>query len=208
MAAAVEALVRLARRCSFEGWLVNIECELPAASMPRLLAFVRLLHERMHAEVAHAQVIWYDSIVANSGHLLWQNELNARNRPFFDACDGILLNYNWTQLSLMRSTDAVQSDPALVARIYAGIDVFGRGQVAKFQTHATLARIREHSAHMSVAVFAPGWTFEAAAELGVNIHTRRGTDVCNEYFVERNERFWERLWPMLRVAGPSRMPFR
>lgn len=176
--------------------------------MPRLLAFVRQLHERMHASVPHAQVIWYDSILAQSGQLHWQNELNWRNRPFFDVCDGILLNYNWSSLHLMRSCDEVRSDPAAVARIYAGIDVFGRGQVAKFQTHTTLVRIREHSPHMSVAVFAPGWTFEAAAELGVNVHTRRGTDVCNEYFVERNDRFWELLWPMLWVAGPARMPFR
>lgn len=206
---AVDSLVWLAQHLRFEGWLVNIECSLRRVQMPRLLHFVRLLHERMHATVGErAQVIWYDSVLAASGELAWQNELNASNRAFYDACDGIFLNYNWTDEHLERSVALVHNLPAQVARIYAGIDVFGRGQVARFRSAETLARVRHLAPHMSVAVFAPGWTFEGARELGVNIGTRRGTDVCAEHFRERDERFWALLWPMLWTAGPARLPFR
>lgn len=46
-------------------------------------------------------------------------------RIFFDACDGIFLNYNWSiadlQHSLYLSGSERQHD------VYVGVDVFGRG---------------------------------------------------------------------------------
>lgn len=55
---------------------------------------------------------------------------------FFDACDGIFTNYNWTESSL----EDMASDPAAQGRladIYVGIDVFARGDVVggKFETN-------------------------------------------------------------------------
>lgn len=29
------------------------------------------------------------------GKLDWQNQLNMQNKPFFDLCDGIFVNYTW-----------------------------------------------------------------------------------------------------------------
>lgn len=34
------------------------------------------------------------------GELNWQNQLNEKNKPFFDLCDGIFVNYTWTVSSL------------------------------------------------------------------------------------------------------------
>lgn len=203
---AVDALVHLAVHCRFEGWLINIECDLDRDQIPLLTYFVQLLHNRMHAAVPHALVIWYDSILT-SGQLLWQNELNQRNRGFYDVCDGILLNYNWNDGHLARTVQQLDYDAAKVANVFVGIDVFGRGQVAKDRTHETWQRIRQANASLSVGLFAPAWTFEGATELGVNIHAPHGTAVCNAYFVECNELFWDRLWPMLWSTGPTRMPF-
>ena len=36
----------------------------------------------------------YDSVTM-SGQLLWQDKLNEMNKPFFDLCDGIFVNYTW-----------------------------------------------------------------------------------------------------------------
>lgn len=36
----------------------------------------------------------YDSVTID-GKLTWQNQLNENNKPFFDLCDGILVNYSW-----------------------------------------------------------------------------------------------------------------
>lgn len=47
------------------------------------------------------------------------------NRIFFDACDGIFLNYNWSEAHLMRSVGAAGQDRKF--DVYVGVDVFGRG---------------------------------------------------------------------------------
>ena len=45
-------------------------------------------------------------------------------RPFFDLCDGIFLNYNWSEQGLASSkTLAIDR----CGEVYVGIDVFGRG---------------------------------------------------------------------------------
>lgn len=43
---------------------------------------------------AWSQVVWYDAVTVQ-GKLRWQNTLNRLNRPFFDACDAIWINYTW-----------------------------------------------------------------------------------------------------------------
>lgn len=47
------------------------------------------------------------------------------NRVFFDACDGIFLNYLWSEANLMRSAGAAGQDH--LTDVYVGVDVFGRG---------------------------------------------------------------------------------
>lgn len=36
----------------------------------------------------------YDSVTIH-GKLDWQDQLNEMNKPFFDICDGIFVNYTW-----------------------------------------------------------------------------------------------------------------
>lgn len=138
MKSVADALVFIAKHCCFEGWLLNVECDLTADKIPMLRDFVKYLTQQIHLHVPHGFVIWYDSII-NSGHLRWQNELNASNKLFFDVCDGILINYTWTERSLDRSALIVEDQPIYMQKIFIGIDVFGRGQVAKFQTYTVIA---------------------------------------------------------------------
>ena len=46
-------------------------------------------------------------------------------RIFFDACDGIFLNYIWSEAHLMRSASAAGNSRR--PDVYVGVDVFGRG---------------------------------------------------------------------------------
>jgi mannosyl-glycoprotein endo-beta-N-acetylglucosaminidase len=45
-------------------------------------------------------------------------------RPYFDLCDGIFLNYNWTAAGLASSAALARER---TGEVYVGIDVFGRG---------------------------------------------------------------------------------
>jgi mannosyl-glycoprotein endo-beta-N-acetylglucosaminidase len=56
----------------------------------------RVLTAALHASSPHALVVWYDAVTIE-GKLEWQNTLNDLNRPFFDACDAIWINYSWKE---------------------------------------------------------------------------------------------------------------
>jgi mannosyl-glycoprotein endo-beta-N-acetylglucosaminidase len=45
-------------------------------------------------------------------------------RAFFDACDGIYLNYNWNDEKLNLSKEMAKNRQF---DVYVGVDVFGRG---------------------------------------------------------------------------------
>ena len=70
-----------------------------------------------------SQVLWYDAVTIE-GELQHQNMLNSFNQRFFDACDGIFLNYFWQPADIVRSR-ANGKDRRF--DVFAGIDVFGRG---------------------------------------------------------------------------------
>lgn len=86
------------------------------------------------------------------GKLDYQNQLNEKNKPFFDLCDGIFCNYHWkvciyyyvflksyppfVVLSFFMFFSVLQEnypkDSGTVAGdrrfdVYMGIDVWGRG---------------------------------------------------------------------------------
>lgn len=88
-----------------------------------LKRFVQYLTDNLHRNRKDSYVIWYDS-VTNTGELKWQNELNERNRCYFDLCDGIFLNYTWEEKNLEKTVRQAQHR---IQDVYVGLDVFGRG---------------------------------------------------------------------------------
>ncbi|XP_055610935.1 cytosolic endo-beta-N-acetylglucosaminidase isoform X2 [Uranotaenia lowii] len=198
-----DALVQVAKICQFEGWLLNIETTLDGDKIPMLKDFVAYLTKKSHEQIPDSQIIWYDAIT-EKGLLNWQNELNAQNQGFFAACDGIFLNYTWNRQLLERTENFIANYfPQRKLDVYVGIDVFGRGQKAKLDTNQTLGIVMEHK--FSVAIFAPGWTFESLEE-----SMRRDQldpDACNVRFLKLNDRFWNLLWRYFFVRGPEQLPF-
>ncbi|EAT37497.1 AAEL010527-PA [Aedes aegypti] len=198
-----DALVTVAKICQFQGWLLNIECALDDDKIPRLKDFVAYLTRKSHERIPGSMIIWYDAIT-EKGLLSWQNELNSLNQGFFAACDGIFLNYTWTRQHLERSENFIRNYyPRRKLDVFVGIDVFGRGQTAKLDTHSTLAAVIEFK--FSTAIFAPGWTYESLEE---SMRRDQLNPVqCNDRFLKLNDRFWNLLWKYLYVRGPTELPF-
>ena len=117
----IDKCVEIAEKEGFDGWLFNIENELDEPS--KMVSLLGDFTAKMHEKVPGSQVIWYDS-VTKDGDLKWQNELNEKNCDFFNVCDGIFLNYTWTEDNL---TSSANFNPDRKHDIYVGIDVFGRG---------------------------------------------------------------------------------
>lgn len=170
---------------------------------PRSL-FVDELRRVTETQVPYGRVIWYDSVI-NNGELLWQNELNERNVQFFRASHGTLINYSWNDRSLANSEASIQREKAAPHRLFMGLDVFGRGQLGRFRSAQTLARIAARG--FSAGIFAPAWCFETLQQFNYNIHDRNGDESVNAAFLMRNEHWWARLWPSLATHPYHRLPF-
>ncbi|XP_068158748.1 cytosolic endo-beta-N-acetylglucosaminidase isoform X1 [Drosophila tropicalis] len=200
----VAAMTRLCLHFGFEGWLVNVECRVRAESMANLYRFVEELREATENQVPHGRVIWYDSVIDN-GDLSWQNELNDRNVRFFRLSHGTLINYNWNDRSLEHSAAIVSQEKTSPHRVFMGLDVFGRGQIGRFQSSQTLSRIAAKG--FSGGIFAPAWCFETLQQFGYNIRQTQGDETVNAAFLDRNERWWARLWPWLATHPYRSLPF-
>jgi len=102
-------------------------------------------------------------------------------RIFFEACDGIFLNYSWDMDNLALS--ALNAGER-ITDVYVGIDVFGRNchGGGGFNTSIALSAARQHG--LSAAIFAPGWVYESHPI---------------EKFHELNTKFWRTLLSNLNI---------
>lgn len=180
------ALISIAKSYQFEGWLLNVENKIKQEDIDNLIYFIEYLTETIHSEIEDSEIIWYDS-VTNKGELNWQNELNDKNKDFFLYCDGIFLNYTWTESRLTNSRLLAKELGRDVKDIYVGLDVWGRGCPGGggFNSAYALNLIREQE--LSVAIFAPGWTHEYFGP---------------STFPILEDLFWAQLFPYLYVHVP------
>ncbi|XP_020585786.1 cytosolic endo-beta-N-acetylglucosaminidase 1-like [Phalaenopsis equestris] len=185
-----ERLVELADRLGFDGWLLNIEVPLHPRQIPILKQFIDHLTQTMHRVVPGSLVIWYDCVTID-GKLAYQNQLNKKNKPFFDICDGIFCNYRWKK-NYPKDSGAVAGDRRF--DVYMGIDVWGRGTYGggKWNTKVGLDALKKDD--VSAAIFGPGWVYE----------TQQGPD-----FQTAQNRWWyivEKSWEVLQ-SYPNMLPF-
>lgn len=169
---AASQLALVAEKYCFDGWLINIESEMDATFGPFFTEFLKAVTEETHKSVPGSLVIWYDSVLQD-GKLSWQNELNAKNSHFFDLCDGIFLNYGWTE-QMLESSATLAGDRK--SDVYVGIDVFARNTkyAGGFETCKAVEQAHKHG--LSAAIFAAGWVFETQDQ---------------KQFVENQYRFWD-----------------
>jgi len=194
MQRAAHQLATLAQVYNFEGWVINIENELRREVVERLLVFVEWLTIAMHKAVAGSKVIWYDAVTIE-GKLEWQNALNKHNKPFFDVCDGIWINYTWKEGDPGRIRD-VAGERAW--DVYLGVDCFGRGTYGGGGLHTHIAVDVARNAGLNVALFACGWPFEYFAKRN---EEKQQSQVANEAVLtaiyeswyELDEVFWDRI---------------
>ncbi|KAG5885999.1 hypothetical protein JTB14_025393 [Gonioctena quinquepunctata] len=176
-----ESLAELTKIFGFDGWLLNIENKV--VNIDVLKEFVPYITNLIHQVNSENLVIWYDSVTIK-GDLNWQNELNDKNKFFFDSCDGIFLNYTWTEETLMRTAEVAK---ARNFDVFVGLDVFGRNMFGGGKFNSYKAAEVTSRYNLSLAIFAPGWTHE----------TLEKSDDFFEEFMNRDSAFWSSLSPFL-----------
>ena len=182
MAAIIERLVQLCDVYGFDGYLLNVENDLPANLAKRVVVFCTQLRKQLNRTAAsHGSaarlVIWYDAMTVN-GTLTYQNALTPSNKPFFDVCDGLFTNYFWNPVHVAISRTAAGTRGA---DVFVGVDVFGRRMYGGGGYTTNIAVEEAVRAGLSVALFAPGWTMESES---------KGS---HDGFEQAERRMWSRL---------------
>jgi endo-beta-N-acetylglucosaminidase D len=163
---AARQLAAIAAFFNFDGWVINIENDVPPSLIPRLLHFLETLTAAVHAALHNrGAVIWYDAVTIE-GKLTWQNALTPLNSPFLDACNGIWLNYTWSESA---PGEACTAAGGRKYDVYMGIDAFGRGTYGGGGFNCNVALEAAKKNDVSVALFACAWPYE------------KHQVVCNEF---------------------------
>ena len=192
MERSVQQLVNIALYYRFDGWLVNVENEIDVERVPNLLEFVSMLTEAMHRALDHAKVLWYDAVTVN-GTLEWQNALTPLNRPFFDRCDGIWINYTWKEGDPNRIRDAAGER---WRDVYLGVDCFGRGTYGGGGLNTYVGVEAAKNAALNVGLFAPAWPYEHykdGDEDRLDVQANNALKEMYRSWYEFDEEFWYRI---------------
>lgn len=179
-----------------------VECSI-AEKVSSLVRFVEILREELDSAVRQhggprLRLIFYDSISYLDGRLSWQNALNLDNVDWIapGRSDSLFLNYFWKcdgdHLSSSRecflnrfpaSSSEHGEAKRLQEAILVGIDVFGRGTPCGEGPLCSEACRAAISLDLSVAIFAPGWSYESRdteeRKLGHDSFLRRDSELWN-----------------------------
>ncbi|KAL3666168.1 hypothetical protein V7S43_008956 [Phytophthora oleae] len=180
-------LTAIAWHGGFDGWLINVENDVPAELVANIDVFLRTLRKGMKLQNQLAQVVWYGSL-SRSGKRSSYVRLDEASTDFFRNVDAFYADYGWTP------DDAKFSAAFDLDRrydIYMGIDVFGRHNMlggGKMNCAEPL-RVAWNSG-VSAALFAPGWTHECYQH-----------EEQNDFVVVEN-RFWSAVRESWKVKSP------
>jgi endo-beta-N-acetylglucosaminidase D len=150
-----DQLVAICSYYGFDGWAINFETNLlePRRDNATMLAaFLRTLTQKIHSAIPGSKVIWYDAVTAD-GRMEWQGQLNEKNQIFFDACDGIFLDYRWKSCDPDLTISAGNAGTRKLD-VYAGVNVFED----EWDTWRRLDTAKE--AGVSGGLFAFSWTYQ------------------------------------------------
>jgi len=142
--------------------------------------------------------IFYDSLIWDSGRVGYWCELRPENGIFASAADGLFCDYHWrtgaparsakqslelnTKLLSAKGNEPSKQELATApARVFMGVDVWGRGTWGGGGFHTPRALAECAKAGTSSAVFAQGWTYESRAN---------STNTPPYYFAMQDVRMW------------------
>ncbi|KAH1199019.1 Cytosolic endo-beta-N-acetylglucosaminidase 2 [Glycine max] len=118
-----ECLVELAVDLGFDGWLFIVD---NAFFYAWIISDMMISQQFLYCcALCQKLTFMYDSVTLD-GKLNWQDQVNEHNKPFFDICDGIFVNYTWKE-DYPRLSTAVAGNWKF--DVYMGIDKFVHGMI-------------------------------------------------------------------------------
>lgn len=176
---AAAKMIQIANYYNFDGWILNFETPVDAATGALASSFVSKLDSAYTGEV-----IWYDAML-QSGNISYQNRLNANNAYFFQHSTGLFTNYAWTSGTTVTNSHNYAVGLNLSPfNVYTGADMWpSRTAQPAFTNYTWIDRIFTSGvAKTSIALFATNFTYNYAP---FSVFNNDSTDYANFYSTER-----------------------
>ncbi|WP_318200093.1 endo-beta-N-acetylglucosaminidase [Streptomyces sp. SCL15-4] len=178
-------LVAVAAAYGFDGWFLNAETGGGNTALgTAVLGFVKELKEL--AAAAGQRVTWYDALTVN-GTVSWQGALTSRNQAFFEAADGMFVDFRWSAATLASSGTKADGLGRSRYELWAGVDVESQGSGTYVNWDAIVPAGKPHVT--SIGFYRPEWTRN---------HLPAGRRAPGDFHAA-DDRFWTG-----RSADPSR----
>merc|ERR1740117_2358777 len=118
--------------------------------------------------------------------------------PMFDAADGVFVNYNWAD-DEESMAQMVKSAGNRTQDVYMGMDGFGDLRGNNVPQPTQVQKCAHHD--LSIAVFAPGYTYEVAAK---KQYSEDAVSFDQRYWVSIGENFGRPV--MADISSGTRWP--
>ena len=116
-------LADMADAYGFDGWLLNVETELPQAmGILQLNRFIEQLRVSLGPE---RKAVWYDALTIDN-QVDYQNSLTEKNFPFALAAGSFFTNYKWTEKELGKARSTAERNRFDMTKVHFGIDVWAQ----------------------------------------------------------------------------------
>ncbi|MFF7091865.1 endo-beta-N-acetylglucosaminidase [Streptomyces rubradiris] len=147
-------LVAVAAAYGFDGWFLNAETGGGNTALgTAMLGFVKEL--RALAAAKGQRVTWYDALTVN-GTVSWQGALTSQNQAFFQAADGMFVDFRWSAASLASSGTKADRLGRSRYELWAGVDVESNGSGTYVNWDAIVPAGKPHVT--SIGLYRPEWT--------------------------------------------------
>ncbi len=159
---AAEKLIEVATFYQFDGWFINQEThgfgEQEAQLMQKFFEFYR------EQSKGRLKIIWYDAMIED-GRVIWQDELNAHNAPYFQhgesrRSDKLFIDFGWSITDLEDSREMAVKMGRSPWDLFAGIDI----QSNAYKTLTNWEALYENDIPYttSIGLYQPNSTFNMA----------------------------------------------
>lgn len=151
-----DKLIEICKSYGFDGYLMNFEARILPELLPKLLAWLQYLRIKIKESIPHAEIIWYDSIIAD-GSVRWQSMLNQHNKMFMEVTDKFFTDYHWGLDHLKISSHTAKEKSW---NIFFGNDIYGRGTYAGGQLNTYKAIDEICKLPLSIALFGQAYFYQ------------------------------------------------
>ena len=159
-----DKMIEVADFYGFEAWFINQETRgLNKEDADNMQAFLSYYQQKVKTG---SKIMWYDAMI-DDGRVIWQDELNDHNAPYFQKgqeklSDIMFIDFGWNETQLEDSHQKAKELGRSPWELYAGIDVQSKSYQSPVNWKSLYQDDKPYTT--SIGLYWPNSTFDLAKD--------------------------------------------